>query len=355
MIKQYDWEYDNNVLVGNNVEGVVYLTLFDNTKFKFGNPGIDNSRVGFYSYHYGAPYINNKDVDYYVNYIQENGYLVTALHFKFKVKDQFYSNIMHMLIDTDDKSDYSNIQPFILGYHFETSNESKLNHKNEGLILDDFNLDNDYNVGDHKGPETPDVDVCTGSTLECLLQDILKGIKDWLNGVFDFWIDLLKPLFVPDGDLMYSLTTDFMDWFDTKLGFLGYPFTFTFNFLNRFLNLNDNGHYIISWPDIKVANFDFTIISAFNYDLASILKDEKINNMHEVYLKIIDGIVSIAFVFLCYKKYKEVFGGTDDPSETVTENAGYTIDDKGEIHSNYSFNHRTTYKVKNGRVKGGDK
>lgn len=354
-VNEYDWSYDNNVLVGNTIEGVIYISLFDNTKFKFGNPGSDNSRVGFYDKHSGAPYINNEDIDYYVNYIQEDDFIVTALHFKFRVKDQFYSNIMHLLLDTDDKDNFSNIQPFVLGYHFETSDEGLLDHTNENKILDSIDEDNNYIHGDHKGPETPDVDICTGSTIECLLQDILNGIKDWLNGVFDFWIDLLKPLFVPNSDLMYSLTTEFMDWFDKKLGFLGYPFTFTYDFLNRFLSLNDTGHYLISWPDIKVANFDFTIISAFNYDLASILNDEKINNMHEVYLNIIDGICSIAFVLLCYKKYKEVFGGTDEPSETLTESSGYSIDDKGVIHTNYSFNHRKTYKLKNGRVKGGDK
>lgn len=168
---------------------------------------------------------------------------------------------------------------------------------------------------------------CNG-TIDCAIKKVESTFSEWINSLLDF----LSKLFIPNGERFSNMATDFMDWFDTKLGFLGQPITFTVDFLNRFLNLTDSGIYVLEWSDWKVPILNLTIIPGNRIDLGRFLENEKIKRVHDITFVIINGSIGIAFLMLCGKKLDDVFGQSHyDTGETLTEHEGYQINDSNGV------------------------
>lgn len=318
------WSQQGKCWTQNNFyEGVIYLTNFDQKKFKWGEPYKSTawtSNVGPYIYYYGSGAFSSQIHDYYVNYINYKGFMVTALHFKIQLKNLQTDAILHFNVGTDDFPVGTELKPYVVGYHIQSSgtNEDMLDHTNENKVLDDINQDNDYDRDHFHGAVEVPVVECNG-VIDCAIKDVLSAIKKWFNGIFKFWIDLLKPLFVPNSNIITSLGTDFLTWFDKKLGFLSFPLTFSIDYLNRIANIKDTGSYVIKVPEIKFPGQNIAFIKEMSFDFGTILKDDTLKKYHKIYLMVVNGVLSFAFLNLCYTKYNEVFGG----------NGSNSVNDKG--------------------------
>lgn len=168
-----------------------------------------------------------------------------------------------------------------------------------------------------------------GDFLTNLQNEILSGIKK-----------ILIFLFVPSEEFL----TDWLDLtqkqVEKQFGFLSYPFTWTINFLNKFTSLTDTGSYVISWPDIKVPNFNYNIISSGSYDLATLLNDPTIKSFHDLYFLITDALFLLAFFNLCINTYNRVFGGSQLENDYSSTTTSYNINEKtGEVTNSF---HSTT-------------
>ncbi len=130
----------------------------------------------------------------------------------------------------------------------------------------------------------------------------------------------LEKLLIAPGTSFSDFFNDIGDTVKEKLGFMYYPIEFFSDFCNRIIDLEDTGSYVISWPSVKVPNFDFTIINAGSYDLASILNDPTIKNWHDYYFIFFDGLLIIAFFNLCINKINNILGiVNEDFSSSIVE------------------------------------
>ncbi len=277
----------------------------------------------------------------------ESGLTITMLPFSFKTMGNASNNNIVFTLQDKISSFLNNV--YVLGFSLEqtTENGASLENVPNGVEItyEELNNQRDYFRGDRcfvgtldSDIASPDLEIECNGVIDCTIKEIESGISKFFNSL----LDLLNKLFIPDSEKMSNMATDFMDWFDEKLGFLGQPITFTINFLNRFLSLNDTGHYIIKWNDINVPLFDYVIIQGGEVDLASFLNNSTINTIHSVTFVIINGGIGIAFLMLCGKKLDDVFGQTHDTGgESLIEHEGYSFNEKtGEVKETHTISKR---------------
>lgn len=172
---------------------------------------------------------------------------------------------------------------------------------------------------------------------------ITTAIKEfwsyWESQLNLLWIgfkDATKSLFIPSNDFLKEWFDDLYVEFDEQFGFLSYPVTWTITFLERYLTLEDTGHYYITWNAVRVPNFDFTIIEGGSFDLATLLQNDTLRNMHDIYIMSVNALILIAFFALCYKTYDRIFNNPSSTYETLTVSEGTTTtfnDTSGEVRT----------------------
>lgn len=331
-----------------NYEGYVMLGSLNKSKFDFRHTynNLDTS-VGILpiNYDYGvSPSDYNSYVNQHTFYYKNNNFQISILHFRFELKGKNAQNKLVLNI-TSDKNISEDI--FILGFNLKSSAKTTTGLGTEGwtdVPLDTFNIfregfDNECYIGSLPDDiASPDLAIECDGVIDCTIKKVESTFSKWIDGLLSF----LSKLFIPDSEKMSNIATDFMDWFEEKLGFLGQPITFTINFLNRFLNLTDTGHYVIHWSDIKVPLFDYVIIQSGEIDLASFLQNPIINTIHNVTFVIINGGIGIAFLMLCGKKLDDIFGQShDNTGETLIEHEGYSINNEtGEVKETHTISKR---------------
>lgn len=145
--------------------------------------------------------------------------------------------------------------------------------------------------------------------------DTLKEVVSYLNPfsenffvykLIDLLIDGLKSLFIPSDDFFDTYFSDLRDWFSDRLGFLWTPFDVIIEILEDISSINFN-EPIISCPDIYEPFTNTKIISAFSYNLNSLLDNSTFSTVHSIYLVCVDAIIIFALIHLTHKKIEEVF------------------------------------------------
>ena len=162
---------------------------------------------------------------------------------------------------------------------------------------------------------------------------IICKLKNLPGQIINGLLDGLKNLFVPSDGYFSDWFDDISTFFNNKLGFLVYPFTFIVDILNRYLDLNDTGSYVISIPNITVPFFDLNIINATSYDLADLLDNSILANAHSIWFAFLNFATLLSFIALCLKKYTSIFGGDSGGDyQYFTEEEGHEYDIKtGEV------------------------
>ena len=140
--------------------------------------------------------------------------------------------------------------------------------------------------------------------------DILSYINPFSENFFayklvELIVDGLKSLFIPEDNFFSNYFNELNDWFSERLGFLYYPLDLIFDLLDRFLNINFT-EPILNIPDIEEPFTGVTLIHAQNFNFNSLLENETLKNVHDIYFIILDAIIYIGLVVLLYNKYEEV-------------------------------------------------
>lgn len=158
----------------------------------------------------------------------------------------------------------------------------------------------------------------------------IKSIVNFLNPASeDFFVyqlikllgDLIKSLFVPSEEFINEWISNMNDWLSDRLGALYYPADIVVDFLTRIGDINESNTAIINIPQFKLnfMGYEAVVIPQYTYDLNSLLDNETFNNIHSIYLVVVDVILYLGLIVLAYNTFVSVFGGKffDDVSELV--------------------------------------
>lgn len=133
---------------------------------------------------------------------------------------------------------------------------------------------------------------------------------------------MLKSIFIPSDDFFTNWLDDLNTYFGDKFGILYYPFQLLIDFLNRVSQISDTTTAIISVPSFTLSFMgnSVTIFEAMSFDFNSILVNETYNNIHTIYLTVVDIILWLSLVFLAKKCLNNIIGGMNDGFDEITEN-----------------------------------
>ena len=185
------------------------------------------------------------------------------------------------------------------------------------------------------------------------MQWIIDSTDSFFNDVMNFFNTVLDP------DFWFGVEDSYLnDWFSRmnmlfseQFGFLAYPFTWILTFLQRLVEYEDTGHYIISWPDIAVPNFESShIIEAGSFDLATLLENDVINTFHETYFIVVNGLIILTFLNYCLNKINSVLGSNDVREYDVSTASDVATFDQLSGYTNLRTSITTTH-TKRRRVK----
>lgn len=123
--------------------------------------------------------------------------------------------------------------------------------------------------------------------------------------LIELLLNALKSLFIPSDQFFSNYFSELNEWFSDRFGFLYYPFELFFNLCDRFLSINFN-EPIINIPEIKEPFTNVTMIHATQYNFSSLLEQNSLKIVHDIYLIVVDAVVFIGLVLLLYKKYEGV-------------------------------------------------
>ena len=140
--------------------------------------------------------------------------------------------------------------------------------------------------------------------------DILSFLNPFSENFFayklvELLMNGLKSLFIPEDNFFSNYFNELNDWFSERLGFLYYPFELLFDLLDRFMNINFS-EPIINIPEIKEPFTNVALIKPINFNFNSLLENETLMIVHDIYFIIVDAVIYVGLVILLYKKYEEV-------------------------------------------------
>lgn len=123
--------------------------------------------------------------------------------------------------------------------------------------------------------------------------------------LIDLLIDALKSLFIPRNYFFSDYFNELMSWFSDRLGFLAYPLELLLNILNKMLSINFS-EPIVHIPDIVEPSTNVKIISSSEFNFNSLLTNDILKNVHDIYLVLVDAVVIFGLVNLLKHKMEEV-------------------------------------------------
>ena len=116
---------------------------------------------------------------------------------------------------------------------------------------------------------------------------------------------MLKGLFIPSDDFLSNYFNDLFEWFCERLGFLSYPVELFVDILNKILNI-DFAEPVINIPDIHEPFTGEKIISSTSFSFNSLLTNDTLKTVHDIYLILVDAVIIFALVNLSKNKFEEV-------------------------------------------------
>lgn len=311
----------------------IYLDFSSN--FKQGN-------IYNISFTFESDFLNSPYADYSQAYLLTGGSLIDSHYKDFKATISNYGSTVYTYLYKVD-IEFTATADFSMGrvgFTFNTPEISNLNTSSnigsEGITsacpvissnLKFTSLNGYYKTSsDNAIIENSNTTKGIWGTLKSVLTNIINLPKNIANSLGTFFTDLgnkivnlgttiingikdtLISLFIPENDYFTNWLNDFKITLEEKLGFLLYPFELFIDVINRFLNLND-GSGIISIPEVKVPNFDYTIIEEQEYNLKELYETNHIKTIHTIYLYFIDILLVVGLVNLALKKYNSTIGG----------------------------------------------
>lgn len=131
---------------------------------------------------------------------------------------------------------------------------------------------------------------------------------------------MLKSIFIPSDDFFTNWLDDLNEYFGNAFGILYYPFELLISFLNRVNQINDTTSAIISIPEFKLnfMGYEAVLFAGFTYNLNDILQNDTFNNLHTIYLTVVDILLWLSLVYLASNCLRNVIGGMGNAvSDTI--------------------------------------
>lgn len=247
----------------------------------------------------------------------------------------------HLIIPKENMLDFEKGQEYTvsLTYTFKVVRTVANNPymKFETLVSDDFEFNFMSGVGidpDNPDPNDPFKDAVDNFSNSIKDQNEIlkennetnKNIFQKIGDIFDLLnpfsenffaykliellLEALKSLFIPSDNFFNDWLADLNSYFGDRFGILYYPFEVVIDFLTRFVNACDNmasSGAVINVPEMKFMGVK--LIGAFTYDFNSLLTNDTLKMIHNIYLVVVDVIFSLMLVNLAKNTFAEVFGG----------------------------------------------
>lgn len=145
-------------------------------------------------------------------------------------------------------------------------------------------------------------------------EDNQAGILDWTKKIWQSvkelpgeLMDALTNVFVPSAEYTAALPQMVVDTFDSRTGFLTYPFSVLSDFIGRLGDTGDD--WIITWPDIDEPFSGGRLISKGQFNVSQFVRsDLTLSNVYSTWMLITKGYLIFLFLELCHRKYKSVVG-----------------------------------------------
>ncbi len=147
------------------------------------------------------------------------------------------------------------------------------------------------------------------------LKEVLSFINPFSENFFvykllELMANLIKSLFIPSDDFFTNWINNMNDWLSDRLGALYYPVDLVVDFLNRIGELSSTGSAVISGDGFEFMGAK--LIPAFSYDLNSLLTNDTLKNIHDIYLTVVDVILYLCLIVLAKNTFVDLFGGKYD-------------------------------------------
>lgn len=158
--------------------------------------------------------------------------------------------------------------------------------------------------------------------------DALNFINPFSENFFAYKLiqllgELIQGLFVPDSDFIVGYVNELNDFFSDRLGILYYPFDLVVSTVDRIILEMTLPHerpgadpsqiyiyyydYNIHIPEFKL--FGTTLIPASEIDFNSLLENPTFENIHNIYLIVVDVILILLLVYYVHNVFVDIFGG----------------------------------------------
>lgn len=161
------------------------------------------------------------------------------------------------------------------------------------------------------------------------LKEVLSFINPFSENFFvyklvELLVNAIKALFIPSDDFFTNWINNMNDWLSDRLGALYYPVDLVVDFLERISSLDESGSAVISGNGFEFMGAQ--LIPAFSYDLNSLLTNDTLKNIHDIYLTVVDVILYLCLIVLAKNTFVDIFGGKyDDGLDIAAEGIDGTM------------------------------
>lgn len=127
--------------------------------------------------------------------------------------------------------------------------------------------------------------------------------------LIELLLEMLKSLFIPSNNFFNDWLADMNDYFSDRFGILYYPIDLIIDFLTRVVNISSSigDNCVLTIPDFKL--FDTVLLRSFTFDFNTIIENETFKNIYNIYLVVMDVILSLMLINFAKNTFAEVFGG----------------------------------------------
>lgn len=128
--------------------------------------------------------------------------------------------------------------------------------------------------------------------------------------LIELLIEAIKSLFIPSENFFNDWIASLNEYFGDRFGIIYYPFELIIDFFTRVVDTVSSLNTsiaVMNIPDLKI--FDVTLIQAFTFDFNSIVENDTLRMIYNIYLIVMDVILSLWLVHLSRKIFADIFGG----------------------------------------------
>lgn len=144
--------------------------------------------------------------------------------------------------------------------------------------------------------------------------DILSYINPFSPNFFvykliELLLEMLKSLFIPSDNFFNDWLVDMNDYFSDRFGILYYPIDLVIDFLTRVVNISSNIGDSCILTTSEFSLFGTVLLRSFTFDFNTIIENETFKNIYNIYLVVMDVILSLMLINFAKNTFAEVFGG----------------------------------------------